>query len=262
MTTARARERPSILTDSRILIGRSARHIVRSPDALLISFVLPVFQLLLFVYLFGGAIATDTDYVNYVTPGIILVAAGFGASLTATAVNVDLTEGLMDRLRSMPIHAWAAVTGHVVTSMARNLLGTALTVGVAFAVGFRPTAGMWEWVAAVGILSLFVLAVTWISVILGLIARSVEAASGFAFFIAFLPFLSGAFVPTETITVGWLRAVAEHQPVTPIVETARGLLLGTPIGNSAWVSVGWCVGILLVAVPAAVLLFRLRTRRD
>lgn len=262
MITARANRRPSILSDSRILIGRSARHIIRSPDALLISFVLPVLQLLLFVYLFGGAIATDTDYVNYVTPGIILVAAGFGAALTATAVNADLTEGLMDRLLSMPIHAWAAVTGHVVTSMARNLLGTALTVGVAFAIGFQPTAGIWAWIAAVGILSLFVLAITWISVILGLIARSVEAASGLAFFIAFLPFLSGAFVPTETIAVGWLRAVAEHQPVTPIIETARGLLLGTPIGNGAWVSVGWCVGILLVAVPAAVMLFRRRTRGD
>ena len=260
MTTTRSPWRASILTDSRILIGRSSRHMVRSPDALLISFVLPVFQLLLFVYVFGGAIATGTDYVNYVTPGIILVAAGFGASLTATAVNADLTEGLMDRLRSMPIHASAAVTGHVVTSMARNLLVTALVVGVAFAIGFRPTAGLWEWAAAVGILSLFVLAITWISVIFGLIARSVEAASGFAFFIAFLPFLSGAFVPTESITVGWLSAVAEHQPVTPIVETARGLLLGTSIGNSGWVSVGWCAGILLLAVPAAALIFRRRTR--
>lgn len=259
MTTSSAQRHPSILDDSRILIGRSARHIVRSPDALLVAFVLPVFQLLLFVYVFGGAIATGTDYVNYVTPGIILVAAGFGAALTATSVNADLTEGLMDRLLSMPIHAWAAVTGHVVTSMVRNLLVTALTVGVAFAIGFQPTAGVWEWLAAVGILSLFVLGLTWISVILGLMADSVEAASGYAFFIAFLPFLSGAFVPTETISVGWLRTVAEHQPVTPVVEAARGLLLGTPIGNSAWVSVVWCVGILLVAVPTAAVLFRRRT---
>lgn len=259
MTMTTWSRRPSLVSDSRILIGRSARHIVRSTDALLISFVLPVFQLLLFVYVFGGAIATGTDYVNYVAPGIILVAAGFGAALTATAVNADLTEGMMDRLRSMPIHASAAVTGHVVASMARNLVVTALVVAVAVGVGFRPTAGLWEWVAAIGILSLFVLAITWISVILGLIAKSVEAASGFAFFIAFLPFVSGAFVPTETMPDA-LRIVAENQPVTPIVETARGLLLGTPIGDSAWVSIAWCVGILAVAMPTAAFLFRRRTR--
>lgn len=259
MTTATAPRRSSLVADSLILIGRSARHIVRSTDALLISFVLPVFQLLLFVYVFGGAIATGTDYVNYVAPGIILVAAGFGAALTATAVNADLTEGLMDRLRSMPIHPSAAVTGHVVASMVRNLLVTALVVAVAFGVGFRPTAGAWEWVAALGILSLFVLAITEIAVILGLVAKSVEGASGFAFFIAFLPFVSGAFVPTETMPDA-LRVVAENQPVTPIVETARGLLLGTPIGNSAWVSIAWCVGILSVAAPTAAMLFRRLTR--
>ena len=147
----------------------------------------------------------------------------------------------------------------MVASTARNLVVTALVVAVALVVGFRPTAGAWEWVAAIGVLSLFVLAITWISVIMGLVAKSVEAASGFAFFIALLPFVSGAFVPTETMPDA-LRVVAENQPVTPIVETARGLLLGTPIGNSAWVSIAWCVGILAVAAPTAAMLFRRRTR--
>ncbi len=247
MTTSTQTQRPSLLADSRIMIGRSVRHIVRSTDALLMSVVLPVAILLLFVYVFGGAITTDTEYVDYVVPGIVLITAGFGAALTATAINADLTEGLMDRLRSMPIHASAAVTGHVVASMVRNLLVTALVLGVAMAIGFRPDAGVWEWVGAVGILSLFVLTITWISVILGLVAKSVEAASGFAFFVAFVPYVSSAFVPTETMPAA-LQAVADNQPVTPITETARGLLLGTPIGSSAWLAVAWCTGILLVAV--------------
>ncbi len=258
MTTSTQTQRPSLLADSRIMIGRSVRHIVRSTDALLMSVVLPVAILLLFVYVFGGAITTDTEYVDYVVPGIVLITAGFGAALTATAINADLTEGLMDRLRSMPIHASAAVTGHVVASMVRNLLVTALVLGVAMAIGFRPDAGVWEWVGAVGILSLFVLTITWISVILGLVAKSVEAASGFAFFVAFVPYVSSAFVPTETMPAA-LQAVADNQPVTPITETARGLLLGTPIGSSAWLAVAWCTGILLVAVPTALKLFRHRT---
>lgn len=244
--------------DSRILIGRSVRHIVRSIDALIMSVALPVAILLLFVYVFGGAIRTDTEYVNYVVPGIILLTAGFGAALTATAINADLTEGLMDRLRSMPIMASAAVTGHVVASMIRNLLVTALVFGVALTIGFRTQATPWEWVGVVGVLSLFVLTITWISVVLGLAAKSVDAASGFAFFVAFLPYVSSAFVPTETMPTV-LRAIAENQPVTPIIETARGLLLDTPIGNNAWLAIIWCVGILLVAVPTAAFLFRRRT---
>ena len=250
--------RASLFVDTRIMIGRSVRHIVRSTDALILSVVLPVAILFLFVYVFGGAITTDTEYINYVVPGIILLTAGFGAALTATAVNVDLTEGLMDRLRSMPIRASAAVTGHVAASMVRNLLVTVLVFGIALAIGFRPQAGPWEWLGVVGILSLFVLAITWISVILGLVAKSVDAASGFAFFVAFVPYVSSAFVPTDTMPTV-LRAIAENQPVTPIIETARGLLLGTPVGDHAWLAVTWCAGILLIAIPTAAALFRNRT---
>lgn len=259
MTTSTTARRPDLIDDSRIMIGRSARHMVRSPDALMISFFLPVAQLLMFVYVFGGAIATGTDYINYVTPGIILMAAGFTAALTASAVNADLTEGLMDRLLSMPIHASAAITGHVVASMVRNLLVMTMVMGVAVAIGFQPMAGVGEWMGAIGILSLYVFTITWLAVIFGLVTTSVEAASGFSFFAAFVPIVSSAFVPTETMPSG-LQAFAENQPVTPIVETARGLLLGTPIGSSAWQAVAWCAGILLLAVPTAAALFRRRVR--
>ncbi len=260
MTTASRIGPVSPLADTRIMIGRSVRHIIRSTDALIMSVVLPVAILFLFVYVFGGAINTGTEYINYVVPGIILLTAGFSAALTATAVNSDLTEGLMDRLRTMPIKAASAVSGHVVASMVRNLLVTALVFGIAIAIGFRPQAGPLEWVGVIGILSLFVLTITWVSVILGLVAKSVDAASGFSFFVAFVPYVSSAFVPTETMPA-FLRAIAENQPVTPIIETARGLLLGTPIGDNGWLAVAWCAGILLVAIPTAAALFRNRTSR-
>jgi ABC-2 type transport system permease protein len=258
MTTINAATRRSLLRDSRILIGRSVRHIVRSTDALILSIALPVTVLLLFVYVFGGAIRTDTDYVNYVAPGIILLTAGFGAGLTATAVCADLTDGFMDRLRSMPVRPSSAVTGHVFASMVRNLIVTALVFAVAIAIGFRPQAGPQQWVGAIGIISLYVFTITWIAVILGMVAKNVDAASGFAFFVAFLPYVSSAFVPTDTMP-GVLRAVADHQPVTPIIETARRLLLDQPIGNNAWLAVAWCVAILAVAIPISAQLFNKRT---
>jgi len=258
MTTASPTRRLSTLSESWVLIGRSIRHIVRSTDSLLISVILPVAILLLNVYVLGGAIDTGGPYINYVAPGIVLLTAGFGSALTATAVNADLTRGFLDRLRSMPVRSSAAVTGHVVASVVRNLLVTSLVFGVAVGIGFRPKAGLWQWLGVVGILSLFVLAITWVSVILGLVAKTVDAASGFAFFVAFVPYVSSAFVPTDTMP-SVLRAVAENQPVTPIVETARGLLLDIPIGDNGWLALGWCGAILLVAVPLSAWLFRRRT---
>lgn len=260
MTTSMATARNSLFRDSRILIGRSLRHITRSGDAVILSVALPVTVLLLFVYVFGGAIRTGTTYVNYVAPGIIILTAGFGAGLTATAISVDLTEGFIDRLRSMPIRPVSAVTGHVVANMIRNLLVTALVFVVAMGIGFRPQAGPWQWLGVVGILSLFVFTITWIAVILGLVASSADAAGGFAFFVSFLPYISSAFVPTDTMPAV-LRAVADHQPVTPITETARGLLLGQPIGNNAWLAMGWCAGILLVAIPLSAWLFHNKTSK-
>jgi len=248
------------VSDSLTMIRRSLRHTVRNPDALLMAVVLPVLLMLLFVYVFGGAIETGTDYVNYVVPGIILLCTGYGAAATAVDVAGDMTEGIIDRFRSLPILGSAVLTGHVVASVARNAFSTALVVGVAWLCGFRPTAGPAEWAAVGGMLLLFMLAMSWLSVALGLLARSVEAASGFTFFVLFLPYLSSAFVPTGTMPAV-LRAVADHQPVTPIIETLRGLLLGTPVGSSGWLAVAWCGGLLAISVALSSALFRRRTSR-
>jgi len=248
------------VSDSLTMIRRSLRHTVRNPDTLLMAVVLPVLLMLLFVYVFGGAIETGTDYVNYVVPGIILLCTGYGAAATAVDVAGDMTEGIIDRFRSLPILGSAVLTGHVVASVARNAFSTALVVGVAWLCGFRPTAGPAEWAAVGGMLLLFMLAMSWLSVALGLLARSVEAASGFTFFVLFLPYLSSAFVPTGTMPAV-LRAVADHQPVTPIIETLRGLLLGTPVGSSGWLAVAWCGGLLAISVALSSALFRRRTSR-
>ena len=248
------------VADSLTMIRRSIRRTTRELDALLLSVLLPVMLMLLFVYVFGGAIETGTSYINYVVPGIILLCAGYGAANTAVAVANDMTNGIVDRFRSMPILSSAVLTGHVVASMARNLVSTALVLGVALALGFRPTAGPLEWLAAGAVLALFVLAVSWVATFAGLITRSVEAASGFSFFVLFLPYVSSAFVPTETMPAV-LHAFAENQPITPVIETLRGLLTGTPIGDSGWLAVLWWAPILVVAFVASTAVFRRRTAR-
>jgi len=214
--------------------------------------------MLMFVYVFGGAIDPSGDYANYVVPGIILLCTGYGAASTAVDVAQDMAEGVVDRFRSMPILSSAVLTGHVVASVARNALATALVIGVAFLTGFRPDAGALEWLAVAGVLLLWVLALSWVAVCFGLIARTVEGANGFTFLVLFLPYLSSAFVPVETMKAG-LRAVAANQPVTPITETLRGLLLGTPIGSHGWQAVLWCGALLIGAYGAASVLFRRRT---
>lgn len=248
------------LRDGATLVGRSLRHIPRNIESLLMSVMLPVMLMLLFVYVFGGAINTGTEYVNYVVPGIILLCAGFSASMTAVSVATDMLTGIVDRLRSMPILSSAVLIGHAVSSLARNALATALVLGVAYLAGFRPTATALEWTAAVGVLLLFVLAISWVSVCLGLIAKSQDAANGFTFVFAFLPYVSSAFVPTETMP-SVLHAFARNQPVTPVIETLRGLLMGTPIGHSAVLAVAWFGGILVVSWALAAYLFRRRTTR-
>jgi len=214
--------------------------------------------MLMFVYVFGGAIDPSGNYANYVVPGIILLCTGYGAASTAVDVAQDMAEGVIDRFRSMPILSSAVLTGHVVASVARNTLATVLVIGVAFLTGFRPDASVVEWLAVAGMLLLWVLALSWVAVCFGLIARTVEGANGFTFLVLFLPYLSSAFVPVETMRSG-LRAVAAHQPVTPITETLRGLLLGTPIGSYGWQALVWCAGLLVAAFIAARILFRRRT---
>ena len=245
-------------SDSAAMIGRSVKHTVRNLESLLMSVVLPVVLMLMFVYVFGGAIDPGGRYANYVVPGIILLCTGYGAASTAVDVARDMTEGVVDRFRSMPILSSAVLTGHVVASLARNTLATVLVIGVAFLTGFRPDAGVLEWLAVAGMLVLWVLALSWVAVCFGLIARTVEGANGFTFLVLFLPYLSSAFVPVETMRAG-LRAVAANQPVTPITETLRGLLLGTPIGSYGWQALAWCAGLLVAAFTAATILFRRRT---
>ena len=245
-------------SDSAAMIGRSVKHTVRNLESLLMSVILPVVLMLMFVYVFGGAIDPSGDYANYVVPGIILLCTGYGAASTAVDVARDMTEGVVDRFRSMPILSSAVLTGHVAASLARNTLATVLVIGVAFLTGFRPDAGVLEWLAVAGMLVLWVLALSWVAVCFGLIARTVEGANGFTFLVLFLPYLSSAFVPVDTMRAG-LRAVAANQPVTPITETLRGLLLGTPIGSYGWQALAWCAGLLVAAFTAATILFRRRT---
>lgn len=240
--------------DAAVMVGRGIRHLTRDPETLLLSVILPINLMLLFVYVFGGAIDTGGDYVDYVVPGIILLCAGYGAAATAVGVAQDTTAGVIDRFRSLPISAGAVLTGHVVASVARNAASTALVVTVALATGFRPNATAAEWCATAAVLLLFVLAMTWLSVALGLLAGSPQAASGFTFFVLFLPYLSSAFVPTGTMPAP-LRAVADHQPVTPVIETLRGLLMGTPIGTGGWLALAWFGPVLAGSYLAAKFLF-------
>lgn len=233
-----------LLTTNLVFIGRSLRHTVRDAEALIMAIALPVMLMLLFTLVFGGAISEGGNYVNYVVPGIILLCAGFGASSTAVNVNNDMTNGIINRFRSMPLQSSAVLTGHAVASLLRNLLATTVVVGVALLLGFRPTATPLEWLAAIGIIALYILAITWLFAVLGLVARSAGAASGYGFVLLFLPYLSSAFVPVDTMPI-WLQWVANNQPITPVIETIRSLLTGTDAGNQPWWALGWCLLILL-----------------
>jgi ABC-2 type transport system permease protein len=255
----RAHSRPAAaLHDGLVLAGRCVRLSSRNLEALLTALLLPIMLMLMFVYLFGGAIQTGGDYVTYVVPGVLLLCAGFGSAVTAVSVCDDLSGGIIDRLRSLDVSGAALLSGHVAASVARNSVSTLLVLGVAFLIGFRPSAGALDWLAAGGVLLLFILTMTWLSAVIGLVAKSPEAANGFTFFVMFLPYVSSAFVPLNTMP-SWIRGAAAHQPVTPVIETLRALLLGRQVGNHAWWALGWCGGILLVAMALSNVLFRRRT---
>ncbi len=245
------------MTDSLTFIARSLRHSVRSVDALLTALFLPVGIMLMFVYVFGGAIQTDGRYVDYVVPGIIVLCAGFGSAGTAVAVALDMTSGVIDRFRTLPISAGAVLTGHVTASVARNVVSTLLVVGVALITGFRPTTEPLNWLAAAGLLLLLMIAISWISAALGLLARNVEAANAVTFVAAFAPYVSSAFVPAESMPSG-LRWIAEKQPVNPIVDTLRALMLDLPVGNAWIAAVAWCAAGIVLGRAAAAYLFARR----
>ena len=257
---AHGERRPRGLTAETIFVGRSLRHSLRDGESLLMAILLPVMLMLLFTWVFGGAIDTTGDYVNYVVPGIILICAGFGASSTAVYVANDMRTGIIDRFRTMPLRAGAVLTGHVVASLLRNLLATAIVIGVGVLVGFRPTASLAQWLAFTGLIALYILAITYLFAAIGLAAGSPEAANGYGFILLFLPYLSSAFAPVDTMP-GWLQPVARHQPISPIVDTIRGWLTGTPLSTEPLWAVFWCAVILAVAVVWGAWLFRRKAGR-
>ena len=257
MTTAYA------LTDTSVMVVRCVRRSLRDPEAFLTALLLPIILMLLFVYIFGGALNTGGAYVDYVVPGLIVLCAGFGAGTTAVAVATDMSSGIVDRFRSMPISGSSVLAGHIVASLARNLLATALVIGVGLGVGWRPTASPPAWAAAFGMIVLFILALSWLAAAFGLLVRSPEAATAATFLLMFVPYPSTAFVPARTMTAV-LRPIAANQPFTPVIETMRGLWMGrtstgASVGHEAILAVIYCAAILIVAFAAAARLFRRRT---
>jgi len=225
-----------------VMLERSMRHILRSMDTIITVTVMPIGIMLLFVYVFGGAIETGTDnYVNYLLPGILLITIATGISYTAYRLFTDMQRGILERFHSMPIARSTVLWGHVLTSLVSNIISVIVIILVAIIMGFRSPAGLQSWLAVIGILILFTLALTWIAVIAGLTAKSVDGATAFSYPIIFLPFISSAFVPTVSMP-GLVRIFAENQPATPIAETLRALLSGHPAGNLIW-----CVGITCAA---------------
>ncbi len=242
--------------DTTVLTGRTLRHVTRSVDTIITTVVTPVAMMLMFVYVFGGAIDTGSDrYVNYMLPGILLITVASGISYTAYRLFTDMKTGILERFQSMPIARSGVLWAHVLTSLVANLISLVIVVGVALLMGFRSGAGVLEWLAVTGILVLFTLALTWIAVIPGLSASSVEGASAFSYPLIFLPFVSSAFVPTDTMP-GPVRWFAEHQPVTSIVDTLRALFARQPAGADLWTALAWCAGILVVAYAFAMAVYR------
>ncbi len=229
----------------------------RKPDALLTSLLLPVMLMLIFVYLFGGAIQSGTRYVTYVVPGVVLLCIGLGSSTTAVSVSEDVSRGVIDRFRALDIGGPAFLSGHVAASTVRNAASTVLVFAVAFLIGFRSPADPLAWLAATGLMLLLILAVSWVSAVAGLLVRSPEAASGFTFFALFLPYVSSAFVPISTMP-GWIQGFARAQPATPVIETLRGLLSDHPIGSNAASAIAWCGGILVLSIGGSGILFQRR----
>ncbi len=244
------------LGDTAVLLGRSLRHISRSPDTIITTAIMPIAFMLLFVYVFGGAIKTGSDsYVNYLLPGILLITIASGISYTAYRLFLDLQGGIFERFQSMPIARSSVLWAHVLTSVVANLISLVVVVGVALVMGFRTGVGVAGWLAVAGILVLFTLALTWIAVIPGLTAKSVDGASAFSYPLIFLPFISSAFVPTESMP-GPVRAFADNQPVTSIVNAIRDLFTQQPVGTHIWIALAWCLGILVVAYVFANMSYR------
>ncbi len=242
--------------DTALLTGRSLRHITRSLDTIITTTIMPIAFLLLFVFVLGGAIDTGTaSYVNYLLPGILVITVASGVSYTAYRLFLDQQSGIFERFHSMPIARSSVLWAHVLTSLVAIAMSVAVVVVAALLFGFRSGAGLFAWLAVAGILALFTLALTWLAVIPGLTATSVDGASAFSYPLILLPFISSAFVPTATMP-GPVRAFAENQPVTAIVDALRNLLAEQPVGPDIWVALAWCLGLLALAYGFAMLAYR------
>lgn len=248
------------ISDSLIMIKRSTTHITRNMDQLLGTFFQPIMFLVLFTAVFGGAIATSGgSYINFLMAGIIVQTLAFGSTTTAIGVTNDLQKGIVDRFRSLPMSNIAVLNGHVVSDLFRNGISTIVMILAGFVIGFRPDASFGDWMAVIGLLALFTLAISWLSAIVGVVAKSVEGVQWLTFVVIFpLTFASSAFVDPATMT-SWLRVFAENQPVTHMVNAIRSLLVGTPMNDAALWAVVWSVGILVVSIPVAAWLFRRKT---
>ncbi|HYH75344.1 MAG TPA: ABC transporter permease [Candidatus Saccharimonadales bacterium] len=250
-----------IFSDNWVLIKRSTTHITRNMDQLLGVIFQPIMFMLLFRYVFGGAIETGTSYVNFLFAGILVQMAAFGATTTAFGVATDLTRGIVDRFKSLPMRSWTVLNGHVISDLARNLISAAVLTIVAFAVGFRPNASALDWLAVIGILLLFTLAISWLSAILAMFVKSIEGVQWATFIIIFpLTFASSAFVPSNSMP-GWLQTFAVNQPVTHVIEAIRALTIGRPVGDHALMSVIWSLALLAIAIPVASWAFRRHTSK-
>jgi len=249
------------LADTAALTGRSLRHILRSPDTIITTVVTPVALMLLFVYVLGGAIDTGSDqsYVDYMLPGILLITVASGVAYTAYRLFLDLQSGIFERFQSLPIARPSVLWAHVLTSLVANLVSVVVVVVVALLLGFRTGATVGAWLAVVGLIVLFTLTLTWVAVVAGLSATTVDGASAFSYPLILLPFISSAFVPTASMPgpVAWF---AEHQPVTAVVDTVRALFAQTPVGGDIWVALAWLVALLAGAYLAAVAAYRRRVR--
>lgn len=233
------------IADSATMLRRVLRHTARNPAVVIMSFVLPLVMLLLFNYAFGGAVHSEgMSYIDFVVPGVLMMGVVYSVQATALAVNADVSEGIVDRFRTMSIARSAVLVGHVVGSTLRTLAGLALVIVVALAIGFRPTANPLRWVAAIALVSLLLFALAWVGTAFGLASKTSTGAGGLSAIVSLFPFLSGAFVPTDTMP-GWLRVFAANQPLTQVISALRGLLIGGPVADHAWLAVAWCAGIAI-----------------
>lgn len=249
------------LSDISVFVGRSLKHIVKNTDQMIGLTVQPIMFMLLFYYVFGGAINTGTNYINFLVAGIWVQMLAFGSMTTSFSVAIDLQRGIIERLKTLPTISWGVLMGHVTADIGRNIIQSLVMLVIAFIIGFRPQADLSDWLLILLILLIYTFAISWVSAILALIAKSVEAVQWLSFFVIFpLTFASAAFVPTDTMAK-YLRIFAENQPFTHVIEAVRALLLGYPPGNHPWIAIIWFVAITIVAIPVASYLFRNYTGR-